>query len=331
MLFKTKESMNQYTDVAASVTLLNVKSTAIFVESKILKSILGKSLYKELDDDFNENEDGLRSEQIELLEYCRRVLGPYICYYYAPKAAVQLSASGTQRVEGTNSKTSFAYQDVNFRAQYLLEGETACEALLEYLNENWANEPVWSDSSEFAEFKSLFIKTGSEFEKLYPTPQPYRNYWAMRFKMFEVEETHIIKAITSRLFNYLKQKDKSQDPGWSDAEKRLLLYLKKSIAYLTVAAAVPHLNVRIDDNGITIASDNSTVSNKDQKITKAADPASISLLITSSADAGKEWLKKAVDLLTEDPESFPEWINPLTTPKPKGNNNEKCGGGYALL
>jgi hypothetical protein len=331
MLFKDKETMQQYISVAASVSLLDVTGTIEFVESKILKPILGRDLYKELHDDFNQNEAGLDDDQKELLDYCRKVIAPYVCYNYAPKAAVQLSSAGTQRTETNNSKTSYAYQDVNFRAQHLLEGETACEVLLAYLDENWADEEIWTGSKEFENYKSLFIKTGIDFNEFYPSPSPYRNYHAMRFKMIEVEDGDIQKQLSPELFDYLKEKDRSPDPDWSKEEKQLLFRIKKAIAYHTVATAIPHLNIRIDENGITIASDNSTVSNKDQKITKAADPASLRMLIDSCYASGNDWLTKAVELIVKDPSKFPAWPNPVTRMNSNQCKNEHKSGGYGLF
>lgn len=329
MLFKETEEVLEFTGVVTSVKITDVTGTINFIEEKILQKYLGPDLYKELSEAYNQTENNMTDEQKELLTYCRRVIGPYICYYYFPKAAIQLGSAGAQRAEGTNTKTSFAYQDKEFRAQYLLEGEAACETLLEYLYKNKISFDSWTNSQAFKQYQELFIKSGTEFNDFYPSAQPFRNYWAMRFKMVDIELMAIEKAITSPLYEYLKEKEKEDGHEWSNEEEKLLFYLKKAIAYFTVATAAPHVNARIDGNGITINSDASGGVN-DQEKRKAADNKALSWLVDSCNASGNDWLTKAKQYIVDNATAFEAWQAPEKKAQVK-TNNDCLNGSYGLI
>ena len=244
-----------------------------------------------------------------LLILCCKVIGPYTAYNFIPKAEVVLSDSGAQRMEANNAKTAFAYQITAALEQRLKEGEAATELLLQFLTEHTATFESWVNSEEFKRFKSLFIKTGNEFDFLYRTQQPFRNYFAMRFKMVDVEILTIESAITPSVFAYLKDKDMEIDPDWTVEEKTLLIYIKKSIAYLTVADSIPNLSVRIDNNGLSVLSDTGSARNQ-VEIRKDVDNDKLSLLISTCRESGKQWLNKAIEYIRTHPDKFPSYIVP---------------------
>lgn len=301
MLFKDTAKIIEYASMVNTVNFVSVTPTLRMVEEHHIKPILGKTTYDALNTAYTgaSTESSLTTAQKNLLHQCRMIIGPYLAYYYAPKADVKLSDGGARRSETNTEKTAYQYQVTNFREQHLREAEAAIEMLLQFLEENKADYASWVASDEFKKYRSLFIKTGKEFNELFPSHTPYRNYWAMRSKMQDVEENVIRTSLGDTLYDSLKTIDATSAQSFSAKEKELLKRLKKAIAYFTVSYSIPFLNVRIDANGITVASGGSNSNDETASRTKAEANA-ISNIIANSQQAGSMWLANAIDYLNKE-------------------------------
>ena len=308
MLFKKTEKLIEYAELVSTVNFNSIKPTIRMVEEQHIIPMVGNELYSALNTTYAANTDeGLLSTADKLLlDKCRSVIGPMVCYYYSVKAEIKISDAGAQRLENATNKTAYQYQVTRYREQNLQEGEMASELLLSFLEDNKGSYPQWVASSAFAKYRDLFIKSGKEFQDLFPSQSPYRNYWAMRSKMQDVEENNIRAEIGSVLFDALKETARSSTETFSDKETDLLKKLKKSIAYFTVAFSIPFLNVRIDANGITVATSNRT-GDDEKSIRSAAGNPALNSIITKCQDAGAMWLKNAVKFLNDNPDDFEGW------------------------
>jgi hypothetical protein len=304
MLFKTTVRLVSYANLASTVNFSNVSPTIRTVEEQHIIPLLGKELYNALNTAYTSaavDESDLSATNKALLEMVRNVIGPLVCYYYAPKAEVIVSDAGVHRQETNSNHTAFQNQVVNFKEINLLESENATEQLLQFLEDKKADYPTWQTGDGFADYRSLFIKTGTEFKNLFPSHSPCRNYFAMRPRMKDVEENGIRKLLGDDLYNTLKQIDLDPVGVFTDIQKDLVFKIKKAVAYLTVAEAIPFLNVRIDTNGLTVKS---TARAQDDLVASrtAASERAISNYIDACKSAGKDWINSVQD-----------WIDTNTT------------------
>ena len=329
MLFKKTDTLLQYAELT-TVNFVQVKPTIKLVEQQHIIPFIGKELYNTLNTAYTAAADETLADPklVPLLDMCRSVIGPMVCYYYTPKAEVQLSGSGAQRTESETNKTAYQNQVVNYREQLLREGEMATELLLQFLEEKKADYDTWQASDAFKDYRSLFIKSGGEFDKLFTSASPYRNYWAMRSKMLDVEQNNIRTIIGDTLFNSLKAKD--QDPAagvFTDKEKDLLFKIKKVTAYLTVCFSIPFLNVKIDGNGISVISINAAQNDALTKKGPAADN-TLDVLVKNCADAAESWTNNLTTYLDDNVADFTGWPLAKTTCETPPNevcNNENTG------
>jgi hypothetical protein len=330
MLFKDTIKVKEYAEFT-EVNFASIKLTIRQVEEGELVSILGNELYSSLNNAYNlaTAESDLSANQQALLDACRMVIGPFISFYYTPKAEIQLSDSGPRRMETANAKTAYGYQIINFREQKLREAENACESLLAFLEANKASYPDWVSSYAFSAYRSLFIKSGAEFNKFFTSASPYRNYWAWRYKMDDVEEQVIRPALGDDLFDHLKTVDADASGVFTAAETTLLKKLKKAIAYFTVAYAIPFHAVRIDSNGITIVSDNSTIAGKDMQPRSPANGDNISQVQRNAESAAKEWLKNSLDYINKHLSDFATFTTQDDCSDDTGGN-ECLNGSFGL-
>ena len=100
--------------------------------------------------------------------------------------------------------------------------------------------------------------------------------------------------------------------------------LKKAIAYLSIGAAVPHINANLDDNGITIISEQS-LGTYDKQLRAAADPVRVSHLQRSCNDAGAQWLGEALNYIASNPTKFSDWTAPAAAAEPESMNANLAG------
>jgi hypothetical protein len=337
MLFKDTIKLKEYSELTASVNFTSIKATLSHVEEVHVIPIIGKELYTSLHTDYTNaaNEDTLTEPQQDLLERVRKVIGPYLAYYQAAKGEVKLSDAGLRREETNSSKTAFQYQVANFRKAQLNEAEQQTELLLEFLEENIADYEEWTESKAFEKYRSLFITSGFAFGELFTTHTPYRNYWAMRSKMVDVEEQNIRHAIGNTLFDALKAKAALADPAFSTQEEKFLFKIKKAIAAFTVAFSIPFLAVRIDANGITISDTGSSTSNDELSKQKSASENQLSLIIKNAQATGEMWLNDAIKYLKENASAFSDWneeedTTPTDGTQPIYDNNIDLKGSFIL-
>ena len=305
MLFKTTIRLVDFAKLASTVNFSNIAPTLRMVEEQHIIPVLGYELYNTLTVAYTAaaNEGSLTTQHISLLEKTRNVIGPVGCYYYAPKAEVLLSDAGAQRLETATNKTAYQNQVVNFREQNLRESEMATELLLQFLEKNKADYSEWTASEAFKDYRSLFIKSGSEFNKCFPSASPWRNYIAMRGRMVDVEEISIREVLGNDLFEILKTKDLDALGTFTDKEQILLYKVKKAVAYLTVASSIPFLNVRLDANGISVKA-TAGAQNDDVASRVAALNPALNSLIEASREGGKTWINNISEYMKENAVDF---------------------------
>lgn len=315
MLFKDTIRLKAYAEFT-EINFQSIAPTIRMVEQVNLLPLIGAELYGTLNAAYNaaDDESTLSAANAALLDQCRQVIAPYIIYNYTPKADIMLSDSGARRAETGTMKTSFNYQTINFRAQKLQEAQVAEEMLLGFLEINKGDYPTWVSSPAFTRYRSLFVKSGQEFNECFSSQSPYRVYNAVRAKMVDVEQMNIRPAITSAVFNDLKTKNSNPTYTFTEDEAQLVYMLKRAISYMAVAFAVPYLAVQIDTNGITVVSGKDITENKDSKLRQDATEKAKQALATSAAATGREWLTNATNFLTDNYASFPLW--PAPTPPP---------------
>jgi hypothetical protein len=315
MLIRDTDILTEYSQLSGTPNYAGLLPSLRMVEIKYIVPILGQDLYDALDSAITAatEQDPLAEVWTDLLHQCRMAIGPLFCYFHADKADVQFTDAGMQRAESSTNKVAYQEQRAKFKEANLQEGEYALELLQAFLDKKREDYPEWMDSDNFDSYKSLFIKSGTEFNALFPSATPYRNYWLLRATMYDVEQNNIRPFLGDDLFDELKAEDIKKDPEFSDEQKTLLLKIKKAIVNLTVAFAIPFLNVRIGSNGLTVPAITS-FSQDDQQNTRAGvDHAMLDNFITSCTNAGTTWLNNANTYLTNNQTTFTNWIGFATT------------------
>jgi hypothetical protein len=321
MLFKDTRKLKEFAEITGDVMLAEIRPTLLSVELDQLAPLMSDDLYRKLDQAYNDaaNEDALSDALKELLEHCRRFIGPAFCAAWAPKTDVKLGTSGMQRTETEGYKSAYQYQGAKFVKAMIGQADLAAEALLRFIEKYAGEFPEWEESPAQKRRNALFIKSGLEFNEYFPSASPFRNYLALSAKMMDVELLQVKKKISAPLYNYLKEKAKEGEE-FTDDESDLLVMIKKAIANLTVSFALPLLAVQIDEKGLTITSA-SFGTDDDKNLRDKPTKENMNRLIAATASTGKQWLAEALGLIAEKPESFPLYDQPIQIQRVDMNEN----------
>lgn len=320
MLFKSTISLSLFAPIEKNVKFEGLSPIIRQVEEDHLIPLIGEDVFNALNTAFTDaaQETSLTDPQKALLQRCRDVIAPLVCYNFTPQTEVKLNDAGAQRMETGTNKTAYQNQVNNFRDQMLADADKAVERLYKFLEANKETYPDWQQSDEYADYRSLFIKTGAEFNANFSSASPYRNYYAMRAQMFDVEQSTIKKLLGADLFDSLKETDADPEGVFTAQEKNLLISIKKAVAYLTVANAIPFLNVKIDGNGLTIMN---AAGGQDDQLTKrsAAGDSALNNYIEACRRSANIWINNISEWIAEN------ITNPVanTAPADTGNINRK--------
>lgn len=307
MLLKNKADLNKYAEANQSLKYETVRPSIDTAETEFLIPVIGRTQYDILDAGWNADPVSLNAIQTDLLVKAQKALASYTLYEYTPFAEVQISDAGLRTNRTENNPGAFKYQVENLRNGLLSRAHKYLEEMLEHLEKNIGLYPDWGNSKEFNKYRSLFITTGGEFKEHYPNLEhPRQLYLKLLPSFYLIEELTISPSIGDDFYKSLKAKSVQTNPTFTAYEKELLEFLKKAIAYLTITNGIPQLNVRIDNNGISILNQNTDTSTSASK-RKSAEDNHLAMLIKNTYEMGQRWLSKAVAYLNENAVNIPAY------------------------
>ena len=291
MLFKNTILVSQFAPIATTTNFASLSPIIGNVEEDYIIPVLGQTTYDDLNNAYIAvtDESTLSDPQKALLQKCRSAIAPLVALNFLPGAEVKLSDAGAQRIETASNKTAYQNQVNNFRIQMLNDHDRAIERLYKFLEANKADYPDWQTSDEFINYRSLFIKTGGEFDNNLKSSSPYRNYYGIRNYIFDVEQNLIQNLLGPDLFSTLKTIDADPAGVFTDIQSDLLVKVKKAIAFLATAKAIPFLIVLLDSDGFTVQG---AARAQDDQIAKrvAAGTDSLNAYISACNREAKEWI-----------------------------------------
>ena len=310
MLFKNAQEINEYAPISQE-DYYGLKPYIERIEEKYIKSAISPEQYAALIEAYkNVSADGdLNPFYQELLRRCRTVIGFRLGAAIANIKDVDVSMAGVRRSETETSKSAYQYQKKDFIRECENQAIDATEQLLQFLEDNSGRFLEYENSPARQANNALLIRSASEFNELFHTASPQYNYMAMRSIMADQQE-FVIKPLLGAYYYdiYLKRITEGVQSGF---EKTLLYKLKKALAALTVAAALPLVNLRLTPDGFG----QSTANEKDSNTLDPASPANLSVYLATVTGIADSWLRNARQYLVDNAAEFPQWTQP--TPKEK--------------
>lgn len=299
-LFNTIQEFQAFVGGGAntSVSLKSIGPTMEMAAHNHLLPWISKAQWDKLVTEFEA--DNLSAEEAALIPHVQRPLAMLTLYEYSKIGGIQLSQAGFFRVEEDNRKSAFKYQENAYRDYYLNNGFEAIEMMLDFLEQNEANYPLWQTSASYNRNKALFINSAALLRDFYSKHISRYIFEVIRPILEQVEIFAILDMIGQAQFDELKSNIQSKT--LTAQETALLPYIQKPIAHFAMREAIERHLVKFDGEKVV-----QQESLEPQSYQKAGPASSMAVNATTrhQDDFGNRLLKRLENYLTLNIDDFP--------------------------
>ena len=339
MLFKATanvkvEEVRKYISVNSSLTFDALIPYIESAEANYIKKILGNDQYLELCSYYSEpgvwgdNPANPKTEGTWLAKLLPLVQKSLINLAFLNGysiLSINLGDSGAYRKETENQKALYQYQEENLKNTFRTEGFNTLDAILEFLEENIENFPVFSASDTYTVFKSKFINTTKAFNEFYNINNSRLVFLHLQKYIDLVNDFAIIPVIGRPFFDELIFLLTS-GADLTGSQQSVIKFIQKIQAFLSISKGIASLGINITYNGAYFFSDASNSSNHIKKDPVTID--NLNLDMNNAEDTGKAYIDYLKDFLHENIDAFPTYaaFNAYNEGEPVGhrdNTNKK--------
>jgi hypothetical protein len=279
---------------ANGVKVRNINSDSSLADMELaaqlyLVPVLGADLYADLLEEYTSPTTNTPIH--ELLLKAQRAVAPLAYWLDLANIQTQITESGVATQVSNNQEAAHRWEFEQVKESLAVKGCFALELMIAFLYEN-AVDLSWEPPIAY----TCIFKTGLEFNQYFPLSQPYRTFESLRPIAKQVEDQYIRNSIGSDYFDFLV----NLESGTAE-ELKVIDYLKKAVANLTIKTAVETLSVEVSTTGVTVMLSRNpdlTVQGKEN-----APAQQLSMLLTSTERTGVNYLremKKYMDTVATD-------------------------------
>lgn len=304
LLIENTATLQQYFKVANDFPFENIKSSVIMAQNRYLKKVLGKTLWNSY---FNSMSTALKEK---LNPYLHAAVTNLALYLYLDKGAVMINSGGVYRRESEKEKTAYRYQSENLKFTLLDHGHNLLEDLIEFLQSNVQDYPLWKASSFYLENTKLLLSNATELERVLPKYSGRLVYLALLESIRYVEDFYIQPLLCDYYQELLLKKHQVSHQGinytLAPEDALLLPDLHRAIAYLAIHQGLPNLSVEINLFGVT------QNMKSDREAHLMFEPAPLDNLQLIQKDArykGMNYLDKVKRILHSNINDYPTYEN----------------------
>lgn len=302
MLFNTVADIKPFWSVTLSDKFEKIKPWIAQAERDFIIPHISQEQYVALDTAFNAL--SMSAEQTALLAKVQSALALYTYHLAIPTLQLQISDSGIRIATNENLKTAFPWQIQALQESVVAQAGSAMESLLAFMEANKDDYPLWTDSNAYTLFKECFISSAKDFTRYYSALGDSRlSFLKLRSHMISVEERVLQKQLSTDFYDELKSQHASD--SFTTENAKLLKYIKRAVANLTMANAMIGFSVTINEMGVLKFNNISNVNTK-----QGNSPAEQSLVKDLQNQAlidGRADMKELTDFLAKNINDYPTY------------------------
>lgn len=271
---------------------------------KFVIPYIGKELYDDLAAKFIAGTT-LQTYQAQALEYLQDCVAFYTIYHILPEKNTVLASLGTVQPNpegGSTPSPQWSWKAKRWNA--LENGDVFLDRLLQYL-ESQVNVPVayfdlWKNSEAYKVKTSDFFRATDELDEYLNIQRSRRSFISIVRFLKQVEEDYIKPVLCDTLYAAVLVSSPST------VNKKLIPLIRKAVAYLGAAAAIPHHRVVIDGDGFRIVSQTDQFDDR-RNLTNPTHESAIAALHQRCEDQGKKALERLVKFLEDNLSDYPDY------------------------
>jgi hypothetical protein len=250
MLIKKIQTVQEFVNSAASLTLDQLKSPIQDAEEAFIVPVLGRELYDDLCTAYEPVSSALSGPGKLLLPYLQKAISFFAMALWVPEGMVKVDGDGIHIVSNDTMKTAFQWQTDKLELNYLNKGYNAIESLYAYLERNKDDFPTWTSSTAYSESRELFVPNAYLFNAHFYINGSRRLFMRLRPTIKKVEDFYIKATLGEEYFNELKATIAVADPVEED--QIVILYIRNALTQLAIAKAVKEGLLDVNADGVFI-------------------------------------------------------------------------------
>ena len=194
--------------------------------------ILGKEQFEELDDYHNFSDEEV-VELDALLPYAQRPTVNFAYFLGLSMLNVSIGENGIAVISNSNLAPASKQRTDELKADLEKAAYDALESLLEFLEENIDDYPLWEASDAYVYQYEFLITSARRFDELLRIDRSRLTFLKWRPTMADVEFLEIYPTVSKEFCDELKTEIKAGSV--SAANQVVLPHLQKALAYLTAS------------------------------------------------------------------------------------------------
>lgn len=258
------EIKNYCSGITNAVSFSAILPSINKIENRVIKRhYLGDALYNDLQAALDINT--LSPAQTELLKYVQAALAPLAVANFTNSTLSEIGDAGPREVNSENA-TGVRLWVVNKQTKTFVEdGEEALNDLLDHLEDNYFNLPMWNQSTAFTGLHYALLNSAKLFNEYVFINRSHAFFKAIK-PIIKIVETRTIKETIGAAF-YGSLLAKKAEQTATTEEKEAINFACRAIAHFVIAFS--KLPVTLGNDGAVVITPNNT-SQAEQRVTVAA-------------------------------------------------------------
>lgn len=297
---------SHYSGVNTSMAWAELEPAIRQATDRFVLDFVGSELYDDLADKF-QNDTALTAAQARALQLLQDAIAFYSIYQILPEKNSVIASMGV--VQNTPDGGSQPVNQWGWKAKRwnaLENADTFLDRLLNYLEAqvtaSVAYFDLWKDSTAYSTKTSVFFRHTAELDEYLNIQMSRRSFISLVRFMRQVEEESIATLLCTDLYADI------QAAPLSAENAALIPYIRKAVAYLGAAEAIPHHRIVIDGDGFRVVSQTDQFDDR-RNLTNNTHEAAINALQSRCEKRGREALSALAKFLEDNITDYPDYEN----------------------
>lgn len=293
-IIKHIEDIQAVVGVYSDLQFDQIKVFVEEVEEEEILPLLGEEFYNALAE--KNMYQGLEAELV------KRIGRPVVTLAFLaaiPQMNVGISAQGLVVSKTESIAPASEVRTTDLKRSLMNNGHKRLDTLIRYLEKN-------KDEADFSEMElpiqaektSYFLVNAEEFNEAVFIDKNRYVFLKLVPLMREVEMQVVKSVLGDALYTAIIDSFKSES-GLAEAYKPLLIYVRKLLAYQTMADGIIDFGIKIDERGITVFNSNYA---ETVNVRKPVEDAELIRFQRKHQDKASEWLKLLIAFLNSKAE-----------------------------
>lgn len=294
----------------------NIKSYQEDVERDIIAETIGADAL----DYFTGNLTGLAGVQLQALTLLQRSSAYLTILRWSQFALFQFEDKALFLAKTTSGAIPSDKKLTDLRSTCEESGFNFLDKAIDLMERNLDLFPSYRDSGIRQSFNQGFMCTAIEFDKERSICRSRLTFLSLFTAMLDIQEDSLPAVMTDAYYQLFKER--YLDGDLSADEKKLMPFIRKAVAMLTVAEGCKQLPVKVRANGLFI---NRYANSVDYGMQDPAGMAQADYLREDHEEKGARWLGKLRAYMIANAGTLPGYTAPVDEDI---NVNDKCSGLY---